>query len=618
MFYTSEVERTDIIMDAGLMSGLKKNRFFSKLYKRPVVFSFLINICFLILILFCCDLKYEVSDDFVMASILSGAYGDTQNPYIIFVNVLIGYLLLPFYKIVPQISWYFVFQIAVITVSSTTIVFFLLDRLNKHIALMLSVIFLLFFVSDALILVQFTKTATFAVISGSVLFLDALYNKKNKIRIISGGVLCLCGTLIRFSTIYIVGGFVVLILLYETARFIKKKSGKLWIKQLIGILACGGMLIGASYGLKEFDRYVYNDNESYSFFNEFSSARAGIVDASDYGYGAYGDRLQQLGISENDYYMMRKWCLLDDEFFTTQKLREAGTIIKEYKESLPVSLENIYESLQNRKISSYPVFLACALLIILGIVLNYKNWKMMLASAGVGLGLLIYFVYRERCLYRIEFSVLLCVFICCIYFWEERLPDEQEESNQSARDQIRKICERVSIIVCAWSLMLFIPDLSYKNVIPETRKAYIDDIFIASENYDARKYRKVVNKDKPVNALLEEIDSHPENFYFLDFNTTIQSLYFEWSPWEALPVGTYDNFLYLGGITSYYPDTVKILESHGLDNPLKSLVNDNVYVVDSHNIEIKLTYLREHYYPNARAELYKDANGYQIWKIYKE
>lgn len=609
-----------IIMDAGIKFDLKKNRFFATLHKRPVIFSFFINIFFLILILFCCDLKYEVSDDFVMASILSGAYGDTQNPYIIFVNVLIGYLLLPFYKLIPQISWYFVFQIAVIMVSSTTIVFFLLDRLNEHIALMLTAIFLLFFVSDALILVQFTKTATFAVISGSVLFLDALYNKKNKMRIIFGGVLCLCGTLIRFSTIYIAGGFIVLILFYETIKFVKNRSSKLWYKQLLGIVVCGGILIGASYGLKEFDKYIYNNNgnKAYVFFSEFKSARASVVDSPDYGYGAYGDRLQQLGISENDYYMMRKWCLLDDEFFTTQKLWEVGTIIKEYKESLPVSWESVYESLQNRKITNYPVFLACALLIMLGVVFNNKNWSLMLLSAGVGFGFLIYFVYRERSLYRIEFSVLLCVFICCLYFWNGRTPDGNEESNLSTKDRIGKICKRVIIIVFAWNLILFIPDLSYKNVVAETRKSYIDDTFIASENYDARKYRKVVNKDKPVNVLLEEIDSHPENFYFLDFNTTIQSLYFEWSPWEALPVGTYDNFLYFGGVTSYHPDTIKILESHGLDNPLKCLINDNVYVVDSYNIEIKLTYLREHYYPNARAELYKDAGGYQIWKIYEE
>ena len=56
-----------------------------------------INLIFFLLIVFFCDMKYEVSDDFIMASIMSGAYGDAPNPQMIFVNVIIGYLLLPLY-----------------------------------------------------------------------------------------------------------------------------------------------------------------------------------------------------------------------------------------------------------------------------------------------------------------------------------------------------------------------------------------------------------------------------------------------------------------------------------------------------------------------------------------
>lgn len=126
----------------------------------------------------------------------------------------------------------------------------------------------------------------------------------------------------------------------------------------------------------------------------------------------------------------------------------------------------------------------------------------------------------------------------------------------------------------------------------------------------------MVNKNKPPNGLLEEIKNNKQNFYFLDFGTTIQSLYFDTSPWEALPIGYYSNFMYLSGITSNFPDTLNILNSYGLDNPLKNLVNDNVYLVDNENLGIKLTYLREHYYSDTQADLYKEVDGYQIWKLY--
>ena len=133
---------------------------------------------------------------------------------------------------------------------------------------------------------------------------------------------------------------------------------------------------------------------------------------------------------------------------------------------------------------------------------------------------------------------------------------------------------------------------------------------------ELKKYRKVVGKDIPQNGLIEEMINNKQNFYFLDFGTTIQTLYFDTSPWQALPKNYYENFMYLSGITSNFPDTIEVLNKYGLDNPLKNLVNDNVYLVDNENLGIKLNYIREHYYSDAQAYLYKEIDGYQIWKLY--
>ena len=47
-----------------------------KIYSHHVFMSFLINAIFLLLVVLFCDMKYEVSDDFIVDSILSGAYGN--------------------------------------------------------------------------------------------------------------------------------------------------------------------------------------------------------------------------------------------------------------------------------------------------------------------------------------------------------------------------------------------------------------------------------------------------------------------------------------------------------------------------------------------------------------
>ena len=162
-----------------------------------------INILFFILAMVFCDVKYEVSDDFVMATIMSGAYGDSPNPQLIFVNTLLGYLLLPLYIVLPDISWYLIFQLSLCLISFILITYMLLERLDKHVALFFIVLLLTVFSDDVYILPQFTKTAALAVMAGGITFLWNVFYKKSIFLFIMSFLVCLLGTWVRFSTIYI-------------------------------------------------------------------------------------------------------------------------------------------------------------------------------------------------------------------------------------------------------------------------------------------------------------------------------------------------------------------------------------------------------------------------------
>ena len=117
--------------EESLSTSQKENKV-KKILSSPMFLAVGINLIFFLLIVFFCDMKYEVSDDFIMASIMSGAYGDAPNPQMIFVNVIIGYLLLPLYYLFPQISWYFVAEVFLIFVSSTTVTYVLFEKLEKE------------------------------------------------------------------------------------------------------------------------------------------------------------------------------------------------------------------------------------------------------------------------------------------------------------------------------------------------------------------------------------------------------------------------------------------------------------------------------------------------------
>ena len=567
-----------------------------------------INILFFILAMAFCDVKYEVSDDFVMATIMSGAYGDSPNPQLIFVNTLLGYFLLPLYMVLPDISWYLIFQLLLCLISFILITYMLLEKLDKHVALFFIVLFLTVFSDDVYILPQFTKTAALAVMAGGIIFLWNVFYKKSAFLLITSFLVCLLGTWVRFSTIYIAGGFILFLLVHEYYRLMKERK----YQALIRVTILGMILIGSAVSSYFINIYTYQNDEASSYFRRYNTARANIVDQVEYGYESYREELEKIGVSENDYYMLKNWIFGDNEYFSLEKMEKIADIIGEYNSAQSINWENLYEQIQNRKISGYPIFWATVLILGLSIICQKKSYRYMLLFA-IGVGLEIYFFIRGRVVYRVEYGIFISTFLSFVYLWDK-------ENDRFALDsfEVKKISFIFSIIVMLVQLPLYIPDFSYKDVSSEGRKQYIDNVFNDSWNYNELKYRKVVNYERETNALITEIQSHQENFYLLDFGTTIQSLYYEWSPFQNLPIGYYNNNVYLAGVTSEFPSVNYILENRGIENPLRDLVKENVYLVDNYSTQLILSYIQEHYYPNVKVDLYKEAGGYQIWKFYLE
>lgn len=587
-----------------------------KVWKSEILLAVLLNLLFLASVLALCDVKYEVSDDFIMSAIMSGAYGGSLNPHLIFINILWGYLLLPFYSVFPQISWYLVFQLVLCFLSFTLVSYMVLKKLNRSMAIMIIVLLLTVFGSDAYILVQFTKTAMIAVMGGSIVFIWALFEEKSLRIEISAAILCVFGTWLRFNIIYLAGGFLLFILIVEIVHMWRAYANyRSFFKQIGKIAGAGILLILVAGGCAAFDQYSYNKDPEYQYFREYSEARAAIVDASDYGYEAYAEELQKLGVSENDYRMMRNWNFADNEVYSLDIMQKTAEIIKDYSKNVEISKETILENIQNRGLQGYPVFIACVVLTVLGIVFQKKWCWTGMITWGVGFLYIVYFFLIERTVYRTEYAVFLGGFLCILYFWKQ-----PEFKNQREVVECRRICVIISTVCLFLQLPLYLPDRSYQDVDSWGRKEYIENTFYESWNYTASKYRKVVNRGSKSEELINEIETHKENLYLLDFQTTMQVLYYDWNPWKAIPAGTFDNVLYLAGVTTNFPDCNEILKKYNAEQPLKALVNKNVYLVDSEwkTLDQKIQYLQERYYPEATAELYNELDGYQIWKFSKE
>lgn len=584
-----------------------------KVKKHNLLTAIVINAVFLALVLVFCEIKYETSDDYIMAAIMSGAYSGTPNPHMIFINILWGYLLLPFYYLVPQISWYLIAQLTLCFGAFTAVTYLMLKRLDTIMGIMLSVLFITFFSDDAYIMVQFTKTAILAVMAGSILFLWALFHDEvcRKREIAVGAALVFAGSLIRFSVIYIAGGFLLLILFVEFVQLFRGKSEGKW-RKFVQIAVAGVILVGAVVGAKQLDRYIYNSNEEYAYFRAYSSARGGIVDKKDYGYEACAEEYEKIGLSENDYVLLRTWNFADPEFYTLELLQKVEKIVNDYQKNMVIDRDYIKYELDNRNYWEYSVLWACAILVLLTIIFNKKYWWAALVLSGGAYLYLCYFVATGRIVYRIEYAVFLGMFLAIFYFLDKKscrfLQNKLELCN---------VCGILLLLFCVYQVPTYHLNHWAEWINGEEYKVYVEERFYDSWDYDSRRYRASVHNKAAFSELEIMMESNQDNFYFLNFSTTIQTLYLAQNPLLCEKEDAGFNSSFLCGVTVNFPDSLKKIEDNYVENPLKDLIKDNVYLVDNLYQDRIFKYLQEHYYPDVKMELYMTMDGFKIWKFYE-
>lgn len=548
------------------------------------------------------DLKYEVSDDFIMELILSGAFNGKTDPHILFSNYIWGLFLELFYRFFPGISWYLIAQILVSTVSFFAVYYIITQSYNRAPALIISSILAVFFCGDLYVLVQFTKTAVTAISCGGFLFLWAILHNRSRICILLGTLLIIIGFFIRYNTLFIAAPFLFFYFLIEISAD-RSRLPQIYKRLLVWSFSIGFILLILYFLNKHF--YFADDN--YHYYKEFSKVRSQIIDYPLPAYELYQEQFARIGISQNDYNLLVSWSFSDPEIFSLETMQQILEIVKEYRHENPMSILQILHTLLSRRYFYYYGVYACVLLGILYLYFIPRKAWIPFSCAGIILVFLSYFVFTGRCIYRIEFgfffgaSLLMCI--------------TKPEVPISPYRHIR-MTRLLLAFICCCQLTNYIPDHSYKALTQGEYRTYVDSTFYYSWNFHRDKYKKVISDRVIRPEFLAQVASDPDHLYLLDFNTTIQTLYYDFSPFFSVEKESLQNMIYLGGVTVNHPAITDALDSWNISNPLSALIQDNVYLVSNTTSESILAYLQEHYYPNAQKKLHNIIDGYEIWDYY--
>jgi len=607
---------------------------FKKIASKPLLLAFLFNLtAFLLCILFF-DIKYEVSDDYITDAVLSGAFGTGYDPKLLFGNVILGYILVFLYKLIPTVSFYFFLLIGLDFISATIILYLLFKEKVNAITVCMASIFLIFYSDDLYILIQFTKAATAAGIAGGLLILYGLWEtEKHKIiYVVSGSLLMIIGSMVRTSTIYIFSAFLVLVFLFHAiSRFqktnndtdnsnAKKQSNQILTGIGIRFGVCV-VIIGTLFGLNYLGGWISSRDETHKDFNSFQSIRGSITDKTRPSFDLVEDEYRELGLDAVDYIMINSWNFVDSEVYSDELLQKVAAIHQNIVSDSGMPFSYVIETLLQRRQLIYPAALALYIFAGMYLALSKKriySFAIVLSSIALIIG----FIYYGRTMYRVEWSVFYCAASCLLSGFSYNENSKFASLNKKILgknintmafymailaalllvSRISRIVEKYSLLNCS--------DQMY-------RLSFATSLEFSGE-YVASKvsFPSVTRKLTP--NLVDQMENDPDNYYIVDFATGIQDFYFNYEPWIRPEQGLFEKYSYYGGCTMRHPGERSALIANGADpdNPFKSLVNDNIYLVDNWGYEYKLAYYRKYFCPDAEIALVNEIDGYMIWKIY--
>lgn len=528
---------------------------------------------------------YETNDDTLMVKFIDGQFS-SKSVYVPFINICLAWFLKTLYVLFGDgFNWYSLCQYAMILLSFTAVTWVLLERFRPLPALMITAVVLCTMGMDCYLSMNFSKPAGAATVGGMTLMLHAmsLRGKERRLPLILGFITAAIGYMWRFEEFAACAVLMSGACLVPAAELLFSKNGKLFsrIKKILRRVLPVILLAAVSVGLYFFNAFAWARPEIRDY-TEFDRSRWLLMDYKIPEYSEMRELYDKVGMDESFVKMMNRWCFYDTEVFTVGNI---DTLINERDDYIikPTAGECLGTFL-NECVRGFflekPVWCFAALFMLWLACGGRKpgNWLSLFYILGGFFVLYMYFIYTNRFLVnRIDGGIFFAMAMVLLFSLRaEKVNDE------------KLLCVFVMV------LSLFVGYRYSRRLCPSDDNNRIEDH----------------SREKAAIELIMRDDRH---FYFEKYTVQTQM----YSPLERMPHGYAEKIMPIGGWSMNHPMNVRLLESLGIENPYRDLVNrEDIYLID-YDIETTLNYLRGRYYPDAEAELIEPMSTETGFKIYK-
>lgn len=552
---------------------------FAERSRDKVWFSLLINIICLTFMLLVMAPAYETNDDTAIRLFINGAVTNA-DPHLVYQNYILGVIYKLLYSMPGSISWYTVFQYAVLLFSFTAVTYVVLRKWKGAGAFYVVSVLQSFFAFEAYISVQYTKTAGIAMCAGVFLMFYAVGagGRTNWKAFLSGLLLGSVGSMFRFRQAAACAALMTGIGVFAMLKLLRRDRGN-FIRGFWPYIRAFGTFLLCILVLEGVNRFTYAKDGRWAAFMEFNELRTQLLDYGFPDFCSNEEIYEGLGIDETAYNMYKGWNINDPDKLTVEAMRRLVALKAPNRLSLAL-VRNFLKEFPLKYFQEW-TFYGFLLFGVLWLFYGCHRMEGILAALYqillFGAVYLYLYLGGRYSVHRVDVGFWFAMSLTAVWLIDT---DKFRISWHSAG-------------IAGLSILLLC-----QNAWKSSWRAYHtnDTLYRASmrEVYDS------ISKDK-------------EHLYISKIG--VVSSYSAFGVFDEMPAGIADNLCWLGGWDCNTPTEMDIMAAYGVQNPFRDIVgNPRVYLIDD-NIKETMKYIHKHYAPGAKAVKKKKINGKKCYQI---
>lgn len=547
---------------------------------KNIVTNLLLNMTVLCINIGFGKFHFLTNDDRRLLDIASGAYGTDTNQYLIFYNIVYGYLLNGLFALTRSINWYVLIPVCLSFISFCVLSYCLFELFPYRLAITwisvviptLSIFHYLHF--------QWTHNAfLFCAVGLLAIYVAGTWEISHpRVMAALGTILLLLGFMTRTNCFFATFPFLLVLIIYDFIAKYKENNFIQRFKLNKKLLIYLGISLLLCFFVKVVDIVVYNfaDAGGWEYHREYNVYRSNLWDYGGMHFDDNQEEYNAIGIEAEAAQLFDEGIWADQNQFDLDTLKKANDIRKHISRDVQMSefSYNIYRTIMTiRQRQTFPLMALIVVAFLYSLWQNRKRYLELIPLAAGFIAENLYLCYRGRVEARVIYGLLLVTFIFLIATLKKQKKDIKRISSIG-----------VSMIIClfGWMLMLY-ENISYQS--------------------------NVISPEQEVMCFLTDASADQEHLYLLDVSLQ-QRINQETPAIQILPEDFYGNLYFLGDWDVFTPRTEKILERYGIDNAFEAIgVVENVLLIDTEDgMNDKCEYIEKQYNKEIEAPMINSLN----------